>query len=406
MAELTIALFILASVIAMVIGARSVPFLLPWLLAGVALRVGLFLLGYFEIWYAPGARADGARFIRVAETYSQLPWPELFALFDYRSGFSYSILGAVLFKLFGYDWWLMPAANILLGSINVLLGALIAYRLWGGRAALIATAIMALYPFAAFNSVVALREELSILFFMVGLYVLLGWLQRGSLASFLGAIVFFVMASFIHPGWIAAPVGLILAVLFIQIRRALASPASDTMSPLRAFAAVTVMIAVLIPVLVGGVQLGKGIVVTADLDELSEVLESRFQRAPVGGSAYPDIIARGDPISQPWLIPARIVYFLYSPFPWDIRSAIHLTGLVTSLMYLFLTVRAWQARAALTENERNLALVFMLAALIFVFSMGVTNIGTAIRHKTKLFFLFVIIAAPALKRTMQLRRTD
>ncbi|HSH48962.1 MAG TPA: hypothetical protein VK991_10295, partial [Halomonas sp.] len=71
----------------------------------------------------------------------------------------------------------------------------------------------------------------------------------------------------------------------------------------------------------------------------------------------------------------------------------HLLGLVSSVLYGFLAWRVFRGWGRLTQREEGLALLFIFGAITFVFALGVNNIGTAIRHKTKLLGLFVILAA-------------
>jgi hypothetical protein len=41
--------------------------------------------------------------------------------------------------------------------------------------------------------------------------------------------------------------------------------------------------------------------------------------------------------------------------------------------------------------------LILLLCFIFVYGFGVGNFGTALRHKTKFTFMFVLLAAPLIK---------
>jgi 4-amino-4-deoxy-L-arabinose transferase-like glycosyltransferase len=292
--------------------------------------------------------------------------------------------------------------NLVAGIWVVILVALLAQQLWGEKAARLTASIAAFYPFAAFNSAIPLREEFSILFFVFGLYFFTKWARAGGGAGILLALAGFACASMIHPGWSAAFLGVgayaasILVQIFAQglktktIKRRNIRAAGNSLAVLA--------VAIISIVITGGVQLGKGIGVLTEEFDLVSTIEGRFGSDPSGGSAYPALIATGDPYAQPWLIPSRMIYFVFSPFPWDIRSPVHLLGLVSSLLYLVLCWRIYRAFPRLRERPECVAMLFMLFALVFVFAVGTTNIGTAIRHRTKLLVLFLLLAGPEFAR--------
>src|SRR5690606_28142625 len=118
--------------------------------------------------------------------------------------------------------------------------------------------------------------------------------------------------------------------------------------------------------------------------DIGDALTARFGREEsFGSSGYPSFITHGDPVSQPWLLPLRIIYFLFAPFLWDIRSPRHLMGLVSSLLYLYIFWKVYKNWALITARQELIPIIFVFAGLTIVYAVGVTNIGTAIRHKTK-----------------------
>lgn len=370
--------------------------LLPWLLAGVTLRCVMFTLVALEWWSPPNSSMDALGFIRLASSLSVLPWSELLATLDYRSATSYAVLGAMLFKTIGYHPFAMQATNLVLGTINMCLAVLLVRRYIGEASATGAAVILCLYPFSAFNSVVALREELAIFLFLCGLSLLMRWSRRGDIMPFLAANVGFALAAFVHPGFIGA---LIAATGFFVVSSLRSmKKGGDRRSALVSALVGMVMFMSSLAVFASGLELGKGIALTLDPDEMYETLGSKFQRQAMGGSAYPAVLAEGDPVRQPWLIPARMAYLLYSPFIWDVRSAVHIVGLIVGVFYIWLSIRAWRAWRERRIKGRMRVLGWVLVGLTLVFGMGTNNSGTAVRHKTKFFSLLVLLAAPTFSR--------
>jgi hypothetical protein len=371
-----------------------------WLLWPLALaflfRIILIILDYTDVFSPPGAHRDGSRFRSRAQQWSELEWHELFEVMDISSALFYSWLGAVVHKLVGVNDFILSSINFLFGHLVVAITALIVYDLFGKKPALISAYILALYPYSAFNSVISLREEVSTLCFLIGLYFFIKWIGGKSMLGVMWGLMFFSAAVMFHPGWIGAIVGVAIYMLYLLFKLLLEARKSliRKYEVQRIIASgVVFVVAVGVIILNGGFSLGKGVEIGTEDGSIGGAIESRFERDPQGGSAYPGIIATGNPYSQPWLIPARVVYFKFAPFPWDIRTPRHLLGLVASMLYLFLAWRVYKGWNDIKRKEECIALLLIFGALTFIFAIGVTNIGTAIRHKTKFVALFVILAA-------------
>ncbi|MDW7746926.1 hypothetical protein [Halomonas sp.] len=389
-------LFVLSGVYCLWMGYRHRWLLWP-LMVAYCFRFFLFALDYTRVFRPPGANADASRFIRISSEYASLDWLVLLDRVPWFSSKFYPWIGGILQKIVGESPLFLLATNFFFGHVVVAVTGIICYQLWGKRTAVLAAMIMALYPYGAFNSILAMREEVSIMFFMMGLYFYIRWVSGKSVLGLLWGGLLFGVAVLFHPGWVAAFVG-VAAYLAYFLYRNLFKDRPSLVSRLYAFK-MLLSIAMLafslgMVTMGGGISLGKGIEVGTESEGgVAESIEERFSSEGEGGSAYPSFVAKGNPYTQPWLIPSRIVYFHFSPFPWDIRSPIHIFGLISSVLYWFLAWRVYRGWNRLKERDDCVALLFIFGAITFVFAIGVTNIGTAIRHKTKVLGLFVILAA-------------
>ncbi|MCC5879125.1 MAG: hypothetical protein JJU03_04440 [Idiomarina sp.] len=387
------------SLMILVFIARKDQVIICLLIAGFLFRLLLMFLNAYGIFEIPGSSHDAAAYMRHARHLATLSWSDMFSIYDPTHSFNgYGFYGAVAIKAFGYSDLIMPSLNLIAGSIVMGVSALIVNQMWGSKAARLSTLILALYPFAAFNSAVALREEFAIAAFVVGVYFILQWVRSGALRHVVFAIAFLGVATTIHAGFVGAFVGLFAYLLFTlwrSIKKLFVGRGLTQKQGVRSLVGLTYLLLLVGMIKVGGgLSLGKGIVIGGESDsEMTELIESRFQREATGGSAYPSAITTGDPFSQPWLIPARMVYFHFSPFIWDIRSPRHVLGLISSVLYVFLAFRIYKGWRQLKGREETLLLLLMFGALTFVFAVGVTNVGTAIRHKTKLLVLILALAA-------------
>lgn len=368
------------------------------LLCAYFFRLFLFALYYTGIFLPPAANTDASRFTRHSLEYAAREWPDLLGNVPLFNSSFYPWLGGVIQKVVGESPLFLISASFLFGHVVVVVTGIICYQLWGKRAAVLAAMIMALYPFAAFNSVLAMREEVAIMFFLMGLYFYIRWVAGKSTLGLLWGGGLFGVAVLFHPGWVAAFVGVAAYLVFFLYRNFFIDR-PRFVNRLYAFKMLLsigmLAFSMFMIIAMEGIYLGKGIEIGGEGGEsgIGSAVEERFAREASGGSAYPSVVAQGNPYTQPWLIPARIVYFHFSPFPWDIRTPRQLLGVVSALLYWFLAWRVFRGWPQLKSREECVAVLFIFGALTFVFAIGVTNIGTAIRHKTKLLAIFVILAA-------------
>src|SRR5690554_4369087 len=371
------------------------------LLTAVSTRVVLFFINDWGIYRVPGAGHDAARFIRRSAEMADLPWIYLVSLIDpSKGGTNYSVLGGSIVKLVGHDAPTIAAVNLVFATLMLSVVLVLVFKVWGRRAAIAAILVLAFYPFALFNSVIALREEVSSLFGILGAAAVIYWSRNGVFYFLYLAAVFFLLAASFHPGWSGALVGLAAYSLWRSTQIVRLAGAGQRVSR---YEFSLVMSAV---VFVGGVAVllslpGFSVLslfegyVGEDAD-IGDAITARFAREEaLGGSGYPSFITHGDPLTQPWLFPLRIFYFLFSPFPWDIRSPRQALGLVSSLLYMFIFWKLYKHWDQVKQHKELIPIIFIFAGLTFVFAVGVTNIGTAIRHKTKFLPILLLFGAVA-----------
>lgn len=370
------------------------------LLLAVSTRVGLFFINDWGIYRIPGANHDASRFITRSAEMGSLSWTKMLAFLDpSKGGTNYSVLGGIVSKLVGHDAPTIASLNLVFASLMISIVFLLVNKLWGRKASLLVVLVLALYPFSLFNSVIALREEISSLFGVLGAASIIYWVRRSSFYYLYLSAVFFLFAACFHPGWSGAFVGLAffcgwrtLGILKIASSGTaiFRHDFSLIVSALIFMGAVVVLFSLpgfsLLSLFDG--YIGEDVA-------LDDAITARFSREALGGSAYPSFIAQGDPITQPWLIPLRIFYFLFSPFLWDISSPRHVLGLVSSFLYIFLVWRIYKHWPQIKARQELIPIIFIVAGLVFVFAVGVTNIGTAIRHKTKFLPLMLLFGAVA-----------
>src|SRR5690606_43456 len=110
-----------------------------------------------------------------------------------------------------------------------------------------------------------------------------------------------------------------------------------------------------------------------ELEDINTVISNRA----VGEAAYLTGLTTNSVLDMAWQAPLRMVYLLFSPFPWDIRSPSHILGLLDGLLYLTLVYLVVKRRAEIFGNRTLLALCIIVGILTLAFAFGTSNFGTA-----------------------------
>ena len=97
-------------------------------------------------------------------------------------------------------------------------------------------------------------------------------------------------------------------------------------------------------------------------------------------------------------LPVRVSYFLFAPFPWNVSKPEHIIGMIDSILYMYLSYLIFLNRKAIWKNSTLRMFLLILLCYIVMFSIGVGNFGTSVRHKAKFVFIFALLAAPLIKK--------
>ncbi len=123
-------------------------------------------------------------------------------------------------------------------------------------------------------------------------------------------------------------------------------------------------------------------------------------RASYGGSAYLTEIEYTSWIDILKLMPLRVLYFVFGPFPWMITNVFTGLAFLENLFFILLLIISF------SKSFRNLWILkkkyflFLLCYAIIGFIGNAiidSNFGTAIRHKLCYIFVFFIFSSFELK---------
>jgi len=307
----------------------------------------------------------------------------------------YSWLLALVYSVTGRSPLMAQAFSVLAGVGTVYLTWRLTSELWGERHARKAVWCAALFPTLVLYSALTLREAYIVFFVLLGLWGTVRWARREDVYSLLGALAGFGLATFFHGGMfiaLAAFLGLFAA------RHGYKWLAALRRARIRLFSTV-----LLVAVFVGTASY---IVIGFDLPKLGKPSElvnahrlvNRFEFSQRGTASYPDWAVPQEGSEIIWKAPIRIVYFLFAPFSWDIEKLAHLVGWFDGLLYMIIVFFLWRGRKQIIEDEGGRSVLLVLAALVLVFGLAISNFGTGLRHRAKFVAGFIALIAPRLPR--------
>lgn len=385
------------------LAAKYRPIRAPIIIGGAA----RFLLAWvvaLRLFYVPDAGADAVMFERVAATWAELPWDELLRNFDPSRFLILSWIGAIIYKAIGHSLALLNLMNSLMSIWLIILTYRLADTLFGRGRGVAAAWIVTLFPLSVLYGSVFLREVWGSAFFMVGLLHAIEWAQKHIFSRLLIALAMFTVAGIFHAGYATGIIGLLIyaggmvGFNMIQLRSR-----PRTNRTLAGAIATIVVVAGIAASAISGVSLDK----VGKISEFSalDAVDSKITNSVAqGGSAYPPWLYGSDPFTNPAVAVGRVVYFFLSPFPWDIRSANHILGVVAPVYYFLILRSIWASRKEILRDRRAMLVLVVTMVPMLVFALSVDNIGTSLRHRTKFIYPLVTLCAVPLFRRLRWRR--
>ena len=250
--------------------------------------------------------------------------------------------------------------------------------------------IVVLLPNLAILSSIFLRESITAMFITISFYLFYKWLNGENTMYFVLAFASAFCASAFHSGSAAVAVGYIAVVLLYDRYSKTFRFRGRNLIP----AILLIAVVAFLYINYGGELFGK----MQKVDTLEDVANTR----EAGGSTYAMYVGNSNnPFSMIIFTPLRIVFFLFSPFPWQWRGLSDIIAFVfSSLFYLYTSWCAIKYLRSDLKNNRTLviALTIIVACTVFVFAWGVSNTGTACRHRDKLAIIWGVLLALVYKK--------
>lgn len=375
--------------------ARYTPSISVVLIIGYVIRFFACLFHYYVAPLPDGA-SDAISFEKTAWSWGSHGVYEVFSkISDVSDGWIISWLIGLLYALTDRSPLMAQAISLMFGMGSIYIGWLLAARLWGKKIAVKAAWFLALFPTLILYSALIMREAYIWFFVLLAFYGVVRWFKRGGMSSLLVAMGGYFGATLFH-GALLVGGGAFIGIIFLnEVKRFFQRLIKGK---LRFISVILVALAVFLILFYVFSDVSIPYIGSFDQAVDSDHLLRQAKNTTRGEASYPEWTSPKSPIEILWKAPARMMYFLFSPFPWDISSSAHLFGFFDGWIYFLLTIMLWRNRKRIWLDSGSKAAALIIGAYIIVFAFGVGNFGTAVRHRAKFAAVLIVLAAPMLPR--------
>ena len=250
-------------------------------------------------------------------------------------------------------------------------------------------ALACFLPNYAILSALLLRESIIVFLIAVSAYFLILWWKNGKFRDLLLSLLASIGAAWLHSGMITYTLGIIC--IAVSAQRTSGGHQFNLLRPrtiLRSVIAFSVVLFLLMNLNLGITRYFR------DADSLEDIV-SIADAYEEGGSAYnANIVSNDSTLGFIINTPFRMFYFLFSPVPWNWRSATDaIAFFFSALFYGYVFIRTLPHLTKKYRFSLGSALFLIALLTIMMFGWGVSNSGTALRHRDKMVIHYLIMYA-------------
>lgn len=339
-----------------------------------------------------GADLDAASFHRIGVELAQSGGFQ----FAIGSTFYENLLG-VIYSIFGSSNLLGEQISILAFSMSCIVLMKILRPLGLSRyGAPILLAFGGLPTMFLLGSV-TLRESYQVLFFMLAIYFGIKMHMKGGINIYFIALVMsaLVMGLF-HNGLMVYTTFLIVLFMVMTLR---SGPRFWNITKLRLMAVLA------IPTLLAGIVIltkmqlpGLGALTALANMNLLEAAANYRERAVVARATYGVALDLSSPLTGVYTSFVLFIHYLFAPFPWQVRNILDVYASMESILrmvLIYFSVKHWHNAYGTQRRLFGLILILFLS-MSFMWAMGTTNYGTAMRHHMLSWWMIVMVGLPVL----------
>ena len=361
----------------------------------------IFLIVNNHIFYLPDGDMDAKNYEQLAWEFSQDGFYNNFNNYSGPGAYFISFMLSIPYSLFGRSILLAQSLSILFGIGSILLGWLLAKKIWNNSTAIKVAWSIALFPSLISYSVLIMREVYISFFLLLAMYSIVEWVRFNNNKSMFFIFIGFIGATFFHG---ASIVGLFVFLFIITL--------NSFKKTFKLLLKLRINLRILAIIIFSSSLLGLFFtnkislpyIQTFGVSSSPIFLKETINLKVKGSAAYPEWTKIESKIELFYKIPIRSVYFLFSPFIWDIKRLSHFVGWLDSCLYMILVYLILCNRKAIWKDPALRIISIILLVYFLVYGVGVGNFGSAIRHRSKFTIELILLAAPLIPRLIFLNK--
>ena len=306
-----------------------------------------------------------------------------------------SWLLAFVYKFSDRSLIMGQSISLLFAMGSILLAIRIANKIWNESISVKFGWILALYPTLILYSCLILRESYIWFFLLVGVYGAVCWLEDKRIKSLIISFSGFYFATLFHGGMFIGGLFFLIIVGILSMIDILNKIVNLKISK-KSLSILLFSVASLVYILAfeDNIPKIKSIASLLDFDRLLIEISNRN----INDAAFPEWTIPKTSFEFIYKAPIRIIYFLFSPFPWEVDKISHILGLIDGIFYLILFILIIKNFKPIWNNKILRIIFIILLSYLLIYGLSTGNFGTGIRHRTKFIFLVILIVLPWLPK--------
>ena len=384
--EFSIACIVLNSIMILILLHQNYSRYITPLLIAYFIRVFLLFADYYKLFPIIHSGMDSEAFHYIAMQNAKV------GMLRYQLT-NYSTIISIFYFIIGTQRLFVQYINVLcgMGTIFFIIKSLDLLKLEKSTKTVFVSFACFLPHFIIFSGIF-LRESLIIFAVSISVYFFVKWYLRDEIYNFVFSCLFVLFAAWLHSGMIGCLAGYLIGYSLYDKK------SKELKFKFNSIGTISVCCMLFIYLISTGYFTGYFDKLLDSEDEFSTLVEQvNFQSE--GGSAYLTWINANNPIQAILFSSLKMLYFLFSPLPWDWRGISDIIAFCFSSLIVFYLI--WitfkHLKYIKKKSGKTLVKILLIASLIttFIYSLGVAASGPAMRHRTKIVPILIVTAALA-----------
>ena len=299
----------------------------------------------------------------------------------------YSKVLGILFHLYGDDRLFVQFLNIIIAMTAILIVIQI-FRMLGipGHIQMILVLLLSFYPHSLIFSSILVRESMISITVVLSLYFFVRWFKNRSTINAVLCILAILSGASFHTAVIGILFGYLFGFIFYNHSVRTLKFSVESVVPFTVFAVITTYI-IVFPDVVSGLPIANK--VDQVLDNNDNVYEAVTSAR--GDTAYLASMEVNNLFQLLLFSPIKVIYFITSPMPWNISKFNELISFLLDGVFYLTALILFIKNFYLVKSRPILAILLIsIFAGWFIFGLGISNAGTALRHRFKFFYIVIV----------------